>query len=498
MNPGLTAYTPLVNPSLYQINTRVLLTSLGRNATLDDIPDSFLDQIASRGFDWVWLLGVWSVGPTGRFISRSNPQLRNEYRQVLLDLSDADIGGSPFAITSYSVDPSFGGEDALARIRERLAKRHIKLLLDFIPNHVAHDHVWVDSHPEYFIEGTQADRLQATDRWVGVHTGRVFALGRDPNFPGWPDTLQLNYFSAGLRAAMIGELDSVAARCDGVRCDMAMLLEPEVFAKTWGSTHGLEGLTMPHFWPDAIRSTRAKHPHFLFMAEVYWGYEWTLQQHGFDYTYDKTLYDRLLSLRGPEVHEHLVAPLSYQSKMVRFLENHDEPRIASKLPFPAHRAAAVLTYLAPGMRFFFDGQLEGRRVRVPMHLNRAPVERANQEIVDLYKALLPVANSLPLRVGSWNLLDAQQAWDGNPTHDNFIVYLIEHPLEHLLVVVNYASYRSQCLIRLPGREWLHSRVELRDRLTHDRFSHPVEDLTRKGLFVDLPEWGVHLFSLDCV
>lgn len=487
-----------MNPSLYQINTRVLLSSFGRSATLDDIPDHLLDQIASKGFDWVWLLGVWSVGPTGRFISRTNPDWRREYAQVLPDLTDADICGSPFAVQSYTVDPSLGGDEALARIRKRLQARHLKLVLDFIPNHVGQDHPWIESHPEFFIEGTQSDRIKDPARWIGVKTGRVMALGRDPNFPGWPDTLQLNYFNADLRDAMVAELHSIADRCDGVRCDMAMLLEPEIFQRTWGETRGCEGLTLPLFWPDAIRATRERHPNFLFLAEVYWGYEWKLQQHGFDYAYDKTLYDRLLHLHAPDIHQHLIAPLPYQSHLARFLENHDEARIASRLPFATHKAAAILTYLAPGLRFFYDGQLEGRKVRVPVHLARGPIERPNPEIVDLYKALLPIVNSLPCRVGSWHLLDPRPAWEGNPTNENYIVYLIEHPLDHILVIVNYASYRGQALIRLPERGWLEGSVELRDKLNRERFRHSSLDLTQRGLFVDLPEWGTHIFSLECL
>lgn len=487
-----------MNPSLYQINTRVLLPTLGRDATLDHVPDQHLDRLASSGFDWVWLLGVWTIGPTGRFLSRSTPSWRREFGDVLPDLTDADICGSPFAVTSYHVDPGLGGDSALAHFRERLRKRGIKLMLDFVPNHVGHDHPWTISNPEFFFSGTEAQLVKDPQRWVRTPSGGIFALGRDPNFPGWPDTLQLNYYCAELRDAMIDELSSVAGRCDGVRCDMAMLLEPEVFAKTWGELFKPQPRELPLFWPDAISAVRGEHPDFLFLAEVYWGYEFKLQQHGFDYAYDKTLYDRLLSLKAPEVKSHLIAPLSYQTKLARFLENHDEPRIAAKLPVAAHKAAAAITYLAPGMRFFFDGQFEGKRVRVPVHLCRAPKEKPIPEISDFYKALLPIVQSIPCRIGAWNLLDPQPAWSDNQTHENFICYLIEHPLDHLLLVVNYSSYRSQCTVKLPHRGWLEGSVELRDRLSRERYRHSATDLHNTGLYVDLPEWGIHLFSLECL
>ena len=85
---------------------------------------------------------------------------------------------------------------------------------------------------------------------------------------------------------MIGELLKIASQCDGVRCDMAMLVLPDVFERTWGRR-------APLFWPTATQRVRERVPGFIFMAEVYWDLEWTLQQQGFDYAYDKRLYDRL-------------------------------------------------------------------------------------------------------------------------------------------------------------------------------------------------------------
>jgi len=93
----LTEISDPTYPSLYQINTRVWLTdlsrSIGRAATLDDIPDAELDRVAEMGFDWVWFLSVWQTGSLGRQVSLTNPEWREEFRHTLPDLSDADIGG---------------------------------------------------------------------------------------------------------------------------------------------------------------------------------------------------------------------------------------------------------------------------------------------------------------------------------------------------------------------------------------------------------------------
>jgi len=68
--------------------------------------------------------------------------------------------------------------------------------------------------------------------------GHVFACGRDPFFPAWPDVLQLNAFNPGLRAAAIKTVSAIAEQCDGVRCDMAMLMMNDIFRRTWGSGPG--------------------------------------------------------------------------------------------------------------------------------------------------------------------------------------------------------------------------------------------------------------------
>src|SRR5262249_35078435 len=154
----------------------------------------------------------------------------------------------------------------------------------------------------------------------------------------------------------------VTELCDGVRCDMAMLLLPDVFQRTWGNRSLPPGGVAPvdtPFWPEAIMAVRQRQPRCVFLAEVYWDLEWTLQQQGFDYTYDKRLYDRLHVRDAEGVRGHLWADLEFQRKSTRFLENHDEPRAAGAFPPQVHRAAATVAFLVPGMRFFHEGQLEG-------------------------------------------------------------------------------------------------------------------------------------------
>jgi glycosidase len=363
-------------PSLYQINTRVWLTelsrALGRCATLDDIPDASLDRLAAQGFDWIWMLSVWQTGEAARQVSRNNPEWRREFQETLPDLCEDDIAGSGFAITGYTVHQAFGGDAALAPLRERLRERGLRLMLDFVPNHMGLGHPWVEDHPEYFVHGTELDLARAPRNYTWIKRAQddlLLAHGRDPFFPGWPDALQLNYGNPATQEAMIGELIKVADQCDGVRCDMAMLVLPDVFERTWG-------IRSEPFWPRATQRVRKRIADFCFMAEVYWDLEWTLQQQGFNYTYDKRLYDRLRDGHARPVREHFWAAPDYQNKLVRFLENHDEPRAAETFPPEVHEAAAVITYLSPGLRFFHQGQFEGRRKRISPHLCRPRKNRS--------------------------------------------------------------------------------------------------------------------------
>jgi hypothetical protein len=423
----------------------------------------------------------------------TNPEWRKEFEDTLPNLTDEDICGSGFAITGYTVHESLGGDAALARLRERLLRRGLKLMLDFVPNHTGLDHPWVEEHPEYFIRGSELDLARAPRNYAWIHREAgdlLLAHGRDPYFPGWPDTLQLNYGNPATQAAMIGELLKIAGQCDGVRCDMAMLVLPDVFDRTWG-------VKAPPFWPEATRRVREKVPGFCFMAEVYWDREWEMQQQGFDYAYDKTLYDRLREGHARPVREHFHAGLDYQNKLARFLENHDEPRAAATFVNGQQEAAAVITFLSPGLRFFHQGQFEGRCKRISPHLGRAPEEALNQSLSQLYARLLEVLRLPAVRDGKWQLCHCVPVWEGNGSSEAFIAFGWQVAGgSRLLVAVNYAGHPSQCFVRLPfadlgGRKW-----KLCDFLGDARYERDGDELQSRGLYLDVPPWKVHVFDLN--
>jgi hypothetical protein len=273
---------------------------------------------------------------------------------------------------------------------------------------------------------------------------------------------------------------------------MAMLVLPDVFERTWGRKS-------EPFWPRAIQEVRDLTPGFTFMAEVYWDLEWTMHQQGFDYAYDKRLYDRLRDRHARPVREHFAAELAYQNKLARFLENHDEPRVAAAFPPDVHPAAAVLTFLAPGLRFFHQGQFEGRTKRISPHLNRAPEEPTNPGLQAFYDKLLGVLKLPLLRDGAWQRCESSCAWEGNPTSDGFICFCWQSPRgDWLLVTVNYAPHQGQCYVKIPvagleGQTW-----RLRDQMSPAQYDRDGTDLQQRGLYLDMPAWGYHVFRAEVV
>jgi len=485
------------NPLLYQLNARVkqhaLSHGLAKPLSLDNWPDREWDQLAEQGFHWLWLLGVWQTGAVGQQISRTHPAWQEGFKACLPDLSESDICGSCFAITHYRVAAKLGGDSALQRVRQKLNERGLRLMLDFVPNHTALDHHWVHTHPDFFIHGTQENLEQEPQNFVVLESNsldlntQIFAHGRDPYFDGWPDTLQLDYSNLDLQIAMQGELIKIAELCDGVRCDMAMLVLPEVFERTWGRS-------IPHFWSTAITKVREHFPDFIFLAEVYWDQEWALQQEGFDFTYDKRLYDRLLDQTARPIRDHLLASPDYQRKLVRFLENHDEPRAATRFPPAVHEAAAMINYLAPGMRFFHEGQLEGKQVYIPIHLCRGPNEQTETRLGEFYLRLLQLLCNSLVQDDTWILLECTQAWDGNGTWRDFIIYhWTRNNGDDLLIIVNYAPHSSQCQITLPATQLDEKNRRWRDLMNPEKPHLLQKELTLE-LFLDFPAWGYGAFE----
>ncbi len=481
-------------PTLYEINTWVWLSELslktGTSVDLGSVPSTEWDAIAKFGFDGVWFMGVWERSPAGIAIANKNSGLLDDFRRALPDFKAEDNVGSPYCIRRYVVDKHLGGPKGLATARRELAKRGMKLLLDFVPNHVAPDHPWVTDHPEYFIRGSVEDASKEPASYVEVQ-GSVFACGRDPYFPAWPDVLQLNAFQPGLRQAVIETVSSISAQCDGVRCDMAMLVLNQIFERTWGSRAGQRPRT--EYWDDVIRAVKTEYPNMCFIAEAYWGLEWELQQHGFDFCYDKRLYDRLEHDNAESVRLHLCADLAYQKKLLRFIENHDEPRAAATFSPAKEQAAAVTTSSLPGARLFHEGQFEGRTVRLPVFLARRPPEPVNKALQAFYVRLLAALNAPIFRDGEWELCE-RSGWPDNQSCQNLVAWSWAKDDDRRLIAVNLSDHAVQARVRVPWEEVRGEIWRLTDALSDASYDRDGNELAASGLYVELQPWDYCFFQ----
>jgi len=487
------------HPLVYEINTWPWLLEMSPGArrpiTLAEVPQSELERIAALGFDGVWLMGVWERSPQAREIASSIPDLLSEYQRALPDLKPEDVVGSPYAIHRYEVDATLGGREELAVLRERLQQLGVRLVLDFVPNHLAIDHPWLVEYPNRFVQAT-TDRL-LNEPW-NYFTREIdgvpltFVHGRDPNYSGWTDTVQLDYRSRDTRHAMREVLAGIAGQCDGVRCDMAMLVICDVFVRTWGGEFDPPDTD---FWSEAIGIVKAKHPEFLIIGEVYWDFEYQLQQRGFDHTYDKRLYDRLVGGDAESLRAHLRAGFEFQRRLTRFVENHDEPRAAAAFGPERNRAAAVLALSLPGMRLVHEGQIEGRRVKIPVQLGRRPAESSDPLTQAHYERLLRALSDPLFHEGEWKLLEAQPTGYGE-AYRGFIAHRWNSRDALRLVIVNWSAHQAQCFLPvdlpvLAGCSW-----QLRDLLGAAVYQLGGDELLNPGLYLDMPAHAHYLFELQ--
>ena len=436
------------NPHILEINARSWLgryeREAGRKLTLAEVPAAFWEKVQEAGFDAVWLMGVWKRSAAAEKIARESEEILNQVRTSKPNFEMEDIAASPYAVYDYTVDEFFGGNEALAAFRKNLNDRGIQLFLDFVGNHTAIDAPVVEEHPELFVTtGTNAPHAHA-DWFFQNKNGHYIAHGRDPYFAPWTDTAQLNYFNPKTREFMMQKLLQIASMCDGVRCDMAMLSLNKVQRDTWWEFIGGE-LPKEEFWTQALNAVRAEHPEFVFIAEVYWGLEWDIQELGFDYTYDKVLYDRLRFANAESIRGHLRAEHLFQMRSLRFIANHDEEEPLKAFGREKSLAAATIIATLPGARLFHLFQLLGRPERMPLQYINDDFT-IDKSVEQYYAKLLKIASDPAFHGGQWSLQEIMPVYAGENSCQSILCWMWRQRHTGKMIFINYSDQPAQCRV----------------------------------------------------
>ncbi len=488
-----------INPKIYEINFRVWIKKFSDNSTISNIPLNYFQMLRAKGINIVWLMGVWGTCPSVIEKCCFEVGLIQNYNQALHDWKKEDIIGSPYSINQYEVNPDFGSWEDLKAFKENLNEIGLKLVLDFVPNHFSCDSILVKTNPEYFLQADEEIYKNDTHTYFisEYHPDKFFAHGRDPLFPAWSDTIQINHFNESAREYLTNTLIRLTEVCDGVRCDMAMLQLNNVFKNTWLGVINKFEIQKPkeEFWKYAISKVRNIRKDFLFIAEAYWDLEWDLQQLGFDYTYDKRLLDRLSLHDLIGVKNHLKAEIQFQLKSVRFIENHDEKRAVAKFGKQASMAAAVLMSTIPGMKLYYDGQFEGKKIKLPVQIGKEPVEKESKTIIDFYNKILEITKDKIFNEGNFRQLDAIQSSPNNFKNENMFIFLWQLKNEYKLVVINYSENTSQCRIKL-DLETTQNEIIFEDVFNNMKFIRSVSEIKNPGLYVELKSYGSHIFTFE--
>lgn len=489
------------NPRLLEINARIWIKRFGKNTTLSTIPDEQIVKWKELGFDMIWLMGVWDNNKEVIDEYCFEPELISSYNSALKDWHKEDVIGSPYSIDRYELNPLLGIAEDLRSFKQKLNDAGISLILDFVCNHFSAKSSLIWSNKEIFLPADEF--IFKNDPYTfypsPANPKEYLAHGRDPLFPPWKDTAQINFYNREARNYLTSVLIELTELCDGVRCDMAMLPLNNIFYNTWIGVLKKYGFEKPEkeFWEEAIVKVKNKREDFIFIAETYWDLEWQLQNLGFDFTYDKRLTDRLVAGNIRSIKDHLNAEKSYQQKSVRFLENHDEERAIVKLGREKSIAAAVIVGTIPGIAFYFDGQCDGKKIKLPLQLGREPEEKQDEKVKEFYRNLFRITKSNIFKNGNWKLLETSPVADLDHSYENLLAWEWRLNNELRVVVVNYNHSTSRCRLKfnVPSDS---DEVILTDLFNDITYKRSVKEISEKGLFVELKSYNSHIFSFDAL
>jgi hypothetical protein len=473
--------------SIYLLNTLAYLSE--RGVTVGQLEDSDLESLAG-GHDSIYALGIWKRGAEASRMARTH---RHEYLPVRDQLREEEIVGSAFANCGTVLEPLIAhSEREWRKFRERLNRMGKQVYVDGVFNHTGVGDRLAADHPELYFRNPQGVGYP-----VPTRTGETVYLanGMDPNYPGgWEDTLQLNWANPETHEQILRRLKTIADMSDGIRLDMAMLVNPATFERTWGwrlSPEEKNFLWNNPFWPRAVAEIRSTHPRYRFLAEAYWETD-LLRSLGMEVYAKEDLYNlagwvmegeqvaklrEFIRCQSPEVREH----------SVRFIENHDEARAWQRWGEASLPLAAAIAFIPGGYFLVHDGQERGLTKKVPMQISRYGDDRENAQVAGFYADLLAFRASRAFQEGSWKLTDVYQC-GSDPTSANLVGHQFILQGEGGMTVV--ANLRQQTARGYVPISW-GKRVTVYDaRLRRWLGQNEIANADNNVLYVEIPEWGV--------
>jgi RNA polymerase sigma factor (sigma-70 family) len=518
------------NEIIYEVNTRALGKRFGQ------ITDADLKRWKASGATIIWFMGAWEISPYSKTLNKFWEKENNE---------KLERTASAYSITEYEISHDLGGEEEFKDLVRRANEMGLSIMLDIVVNHMAADTPLLASHPEYFMSplsqklpgGTAENMIEqhkdklrleprkdiapifqactadlAADAPVPAPTlENVFFYGAAPYLsldPPWTDTVNFNYAIPAMRQYMKEVIFKAAELTNGggLRFDLVFYAFRDHIRWSWFrhlSDEEFDAIypSQEEFWGNIIPELKRKYPNIILLAEMYGSRRQgdLTAQMGFDYYYEDYFRFCLLDRKVQDLKNFLRGYVSYLGKtnFIKFLENHDiADRITSKLGKEASLAAATLLYTLPGTALVYHDQEKGYSWSSPSaNVIAGFIEEDDPRVVSFYKTLGEYAGSNLFRLGSFKLLEANNA--------DVIAFEREHEGRKAVVVVNYSA-NNLCgvEIKIDGQTrtvdllpW-ESRIETRwwDEKQRGGILCPLFSMKRKGWqgIGDLPALEKHI------
>ena len=542
-------------------STYVWLDQLSRQFSrniyrLDHIPDEELDVLARRGFNALWLIGLWER-------SRASQQIKQM-------CGNPDAVASAYSLMDYNIAEDLGGLDAYNNLKDRAAKRGIRLASDMVPNHMGIDSRWVVEHPDWFlslpyspypsyrfegpdvsndssveikIEDHYFDRTDAAvvfrrrDKWSN-DTRFVYHGNDGTSFP-WNDTAQLNYLKPEVREGVIQTILHVARMFPIIRFDAAMTLTKLHYQRLWFPQPGTGGAipsraehgmtkeefdrAMPaEFWRELVDRVAAEVPGTLLLAEAFWLLEgFFVRTLGMHRVYNSAFMNMMRDEENANYRSVIKNTLEFDPEVlkryVNFMNNPDE-RTAVDQFGKGDKYFGVCTLMAtfPGLPMFGHGQIEGYSEKYGMEFRRArKVEDPDPWLIARHeREISPLLHRRALFAEVENFLLYDFYTDNGHVNEDVYAYSNRRGNDRSLVLFNNRYSDTRGWVRLSagymdkasktvrqrslgesfGLSPEHSMfVAFRDALSGHEFLHRSREVAEKGLHVELGAYKSHVF-----